>query len=122
VEAVVFFANDFLICVPKHFISLTPPKMNDYILLMHNDGGSTHAADWDTYIAKLASAGSFQGGSSIGGGVTVTKAGIGHFTSDHLTGYMRIKAESLEHAQELVTGNPLFEAGGTVEVRALPED
>ena len=31
-------------------------------------------------------------------------------------------AESLEAAKALVTGNPVYEAGGTVEVRHLPKD
>jgi hypothetical protein len=38
----------------------------------------------------------------------------------HITGFMRITADSVEHAQTLLPGNPVFEAGGTVEIRALP--
>jgi hypothetical protein len=38
----------------------------------------------------------------------------------HLSGYVRIKAISLDHARDLVNGNPVFEAGGTVEIRELP--
>jgi hypothetical protein len=38
----------------------------------------------------------------------------------HLSGYVRIQAESLSHAKTLVQGNPVFEAGGTVEIRELP--
>ena len=35
---------------------------------------------------------------------------------------LRVHADSLTDTQPLVPGNPVFECGGTVEVRALPED
>ena len=38
----------------------------------------------------------------------------------HLTGYIRLNADSLDHAKSMLTGNPHFEAGGTVEIRELP--
>jgi len=37
-----------------------------------------------------------------------------------LTGYIRLNADSLDHAKSMLTGNPHFEAGGTVEIRELP--
>jgi hypothetical protein len=37
-----------------------------------------------------------------------------------LTGFIRVRAKSLEQAKALVAGNPLYEAGGTVEIRELP--
>jgi hypothetical protein len=40
--------------------------------------------------------------------------------STHLTGYVRVSADSLAHAKSMVAGNPHFEAGGTVEIRELP--
>lgn len=40
----------------------------------------------------------------------------------HLSGYIRVQAESLEAAKALLDGNPTFEAGGTVEIRELPRD
>ena len=38
----------------------------------------------------------------------------------HLAGYIRVNADSLEQAKALLAGNPVFEAGGTVEIRELP--
>jgi hypothetical protein len=38
----------------------------------------------------------------------------------HLTGYIRVTADSIDQARSLLTGNPHFEAGGTVEIRELP--
>lgn len=31
-------------------------------------------------------------------------------------------ARDLEHAREYLDGNPVYEAGGTVEIRELPRD
>lgn len=97
--------------------------MNDYILLMHNDGpvGDGGRADqWSTYFARLRAAGAFQGGSAIGDGVCVSKAASAPALPSHLAGYVRVRAQSLAAARELVVGNPVFEAGGTVEIRELP--
>lgn len=40
----------------------------------------------------------------------------------HIGGYIRIRAVDLEAAQALVVGNPVYEAGGTVEIRELTKD
>ena len=48
--------------------------------------------------------------------------GICPYQGHTLSGYIKIQANSLSHAQELVIGNPVFEAGGTVEIRELPKD
>jgi hypothetical protein len=96
--------------------------MNDYILFMHDDGSpqtnSPHT--WDAYFAKLRAAGAFQGGSAIGDGVCASKHGSARPITSHLSGYIRIAAATLEEARALVNGNPVFEAGGTVEIRELP--
>ena len=93
--------------------------MRDYILLMHNDGGDTKSDDWNTYIDRMNQSGNFEGGSSIGGGVCISKTGVSNVITKYLSGYIRIKAMDVEHAQELLQGNPVFEAGGTVEIREL---
>lgn len=93
--------------------------MNDYILLMH-DGARSDPSAWPAYFAKLRQAHAFDGGSEIGDGVCMSKAGTAPGITRHLAGYIRIQAESLERARELVIGNPVYEAGGTVEIRALP--
>ena len=97
--------------------------MKDYILLMHNDASdrsANHAAQWTAYFASLKQAGAFQGDSAIGEGVCASKSPATRGITQHLTGYIRIQAESLSHARELVIGNPVFESGGTVEIRELP--
>jgi hypothetical protein len=40
--------------------------------------------------------------------------------SSHLSGFIRVAAADLAAARGLVAGNPVFEAGGTVEIRELP--
>lgn len=38
----------------------------------------------------------------------------------NVTGYIRVRADNLEAARKFLTDNPVFEAGGTVEIRELP--
>lgn len=97
--------------------------MNDYILLMYNDVPEPHRRpgnDWGAYFDKLRQAAAFQGGSSIGGGVCVRKTGASPDITGHIAGYIRIRAADLDAARALLAGNPVYEAGGTVEIRELP--
>lgn len=96
--------------------------MNDYILFMHDDAPGRRGTDdrWRTYFAKLRAAGSFQGGSSIGDGVCISKSAEQVPITGHLSGYIRIRAANLGASRELVLGNPVYEAGGNVEIRELP--
>ncbi len=98
--------------------------MNDYLLLMHSDQSQPigDSAAWGRYIAMLRASGKFEGGSSIGGGMCVNQCGESKPITGHLAGYMRIQAESLEDARKLLVGNPVLDAGGTVEIRELPRD
>lgn len=95
--------------------------MLDYILLMHNDATDTVSdAAWEQYFTKLRSSGLFDGGSSIGPGECMAKHRPAIGVTSHLSGFIRIRAENLEAAKKLLEGNPVFEAGGTVEIRLLP--
>ncbi len=99
--------------------------MFDYIFFMHND--SPHANQesvddaWGPYLAKLKASGCFDGGSEIGTGVCVNKAGKSVELSSRVVGDIRVRADNLARAQALLVGNPVFEAGGTVEIRELPK-
>ena len=98
--------------------------MPDYLFLMHDDApdsGSEPTGDgWGRYIETLQASGNFQGGSAIGGGVCARKSGVAPMITGHLSGFIRVGAESLDHARSLLAGNPVFEAGGTVEICELP--
>jgi hypothetical protein len=101
--------------------------MLDYIFFMHSgtpgqEGVTGNAVVWEQYLATLRSAGRFQGGSSIGVGECVSKSLPPKQITSPLSGYIRVQAHSLEDAKTLLTGNPVFEAGGTVEIRELPRD
>lgn len=101
--------------------------MRDYIFFMHSDvpereGTGGNPAAWEQYFATLRSAGRFQGGSSIGDGECVSKGRPPKQTTSHLSGYIRVQARDLKDAKALLEGNPVFEAGGTVEIRELPRD
>ena len=96
--------------------------MLDFILLMHNDAAIKSSSDmWDHYFASLRERGAFVGGSSIGHGECVRKAGTVAATTDHLNEFIHIQARDLSEAKQLVNGNPVFECGGTVEIRELPK-
>lgn len=99
--------------------------MRDYILFMHNDvpaGLPRPRSEWEAYFGKLRQANAFQGGSSIDDGVCLAKSGASRPTTSHIAGYIRINAVDLNAARALVAGNPVYEAGGTVEIRELPQD
>jgi hypothetical protein len=97
--------------------------MIDYLLLMHGDANRESGGDaWGPYLAKLKATGNFEGGSSIGGGVCVNKSGTEREISARLVGFIKVRARNLEHAREYLDGNPVYEAGGTVEIRELPRD
>ena len=97
--------------------------MPDFLLLMHNDtivpaqGGD---GGWAHYLSALRASGNFEGGSAIGDGVCARKSAPVPAVASHLTGFIRIRAASLEAARTFLQGNPVFEAGGTVEIRELP--
>jgi hypothetical protein len=95
--------------------------MPDYIFLMHEDTTApVVGADWPIWFARLRAAGQFDGGSAIGEGASFRKAGQAGPVAAHIGGFVRISAPDLEAARALLAGNPVYEAGGTVEVRILP--
>lgn len=95
--------------------------MPDFIFLHHDDSPGDGGLDWDPYLTRLREAGVFQGGSAIGEGCCVKKSGAAPEPTAHISGYVRITAANLAEAQELLPGNPVYEAGGTVEIRELPK-
>jgi hypothetical protein len=95
--------------------------MSDYILLMHMTPHAEPPEAWDRYVTALEKSGHLRGGSAIGDGVACRKDGAEGAITAHLTGFIRIEAESLEAAQALLAGNPVYESGGIVEIRELPK-
>lgn len=93
--------------------------MPEYLFLMHDDAVPDESG-WPSYLGKLQAAGVFEGGSEIGKGVCLRKEGLPGALSIHLTGFIRIVADNLDAARNYLAGNPVFEAGGTVEIRELP--
>jgi hypothetical protein len=97
--------------------------MLDFIMLMHNDTVTKITPEmWPAYLASLSGRGVFDGGSAIGKGEVFRKQEAPGKPSEHIGGYLRVQAESLAGAIELLTGNPVFECGGTVEIRELPRE
>ena len=94
--------------------------MADYIFLMHDDAACGTGLDWEPYLSKLRESGVFQGGSEIGDGACFRKTGEAPEPTAHIGGFIRVTAVNLDAAKKLLAGNPVFEAGGTVEIRELP--
>ncbi len=95
--------------------------MADFLLLMHKDAARAASdEDWGAYLGKLRAGGHHEGGSVIGPGVTMKKSGSAPDVTGHIGGFILIEAKDLDAARALVAGNPVFENGGTVEIRALP--
>ena len=96
--------------------------MAEFLLLMHGDSARPDVReDWEAYLNGLAARQALRGGSAIGRGLCVRRDAPLPSTTDHLVGYMKIEARDLDHARELIAGNPVYEAGGTVEIRELPQ-
>ncbi|CAM3111015.1 YciI family protein [Asticcacaulis taihuensis] len=97
--------------------------MADFIFLMHDTPNETpnQTSGWPAYLDGLARGGHLRGGSAIGSGAAFRKNGAASSITAHLTGFIRIEADSLAAAQTLLAGNPVYEAGGIVEIRELPE-
>ena len=96
--------------------------MPDYLFLMHDavPDGDDDGDEWEAYVRQLQASGNFQGGSAIGDGICIRKSGVAPAITAHLSGYIRVSARDLQHAETLLNGNPVFERGGTVEIRELP--
>ena len=94
--------------------------MTEYLFLMHDDAVADDRA-WEPYLRGLQQRGCFEGGSEIGGGVCVRRDGASRAMTPRLAGYTRVRAGSLDDARSLLSGNPVFEAGGTVEIPELPQ-
>ncbi|TPG20569.1 hypothetical protein EAH87_07410 [Sphingomonas koreensis] len=97
--------------------------MRDFIMLMHRDTTTAPAPDrWPAYFAVLRERGAFVGGSAIGAGQCFRQNAAPAAASAGIGGYIRIRADTIAAAQALLAGNPVFECGGTVEIRELPQD
>ncbi|HLZ76489.1 hypothetical protein [Phenylobacterium sp.] len=94
--------------------------MADFIFLMHEAAPADPAA-WEAYLGRLSERGVLRGGSAIGRGFCLKKDGPAPPISSHIVGYLRIEVDDMAAAQGLLAGNPVFEAGGVIEVRELPK-
>ncbi|HZZ69104.1 MAG TPA: hypothetical protein VFE18_13105 [Phenylobacterium sp.] len=93
--------------------------MADFIYLMHEAQPADPAA-WEAYVGELSAKGVLRGGSAIGRGMCLRKGGAPPPISSHIVGYVRIEVEDMAAAEALLAGNPVYEAGGVIEVRELP--
>ena len=93
--------------------------MPDYLFLMHDD--SVDDGEWGPYLDKLQRAGKLRSASAVGPGICVRKTGRSPKVTEHIVGVIRVEAAGLGEARKLLAGNPVYENGGTVEIRELPK-
>ncbi len=100
--------------------------MKDFILFMYDDALDAEAANdgkrWGNYFSGLRASGQFEGGSFIGSGSKFRKDHPDRKSNTGINGFIRVRTESLAHAKAFLSGNPTYDAGGTVEIRELPRD
>ena len=85
-----------------------------------------HLAKWGAWVGHLAKSGNHNGGDPLedagrvlsGTNKTVTDGPYGE-TKDLVGGYLLVTAPNLDGATELARGCPIFEAGGSLEIREL---
>jgi hypothetical protein len=96
--------------------------MADFILFMHTDVPPNAPSEgWDEYLDKLKSGGRLGGGSAVGSGQCFRRGRDPAPLSSRIGGYIRVTADDMADARTLLAGNPVYEAGGTVEIRELPK-
>ena len=100
--------------------------MKDFILFMYDDApdavAASDGASWESYFSTLHASGQFDGGSTIGSGKRFRKNCPDQDSGMGMSGFIRVRAADLAHAKAFLAGNPIYEAGGTVEIRELPRD
>lgn len=90
---------------------------------MHDDTTAAEDSEaWGPYLSRLRRTEQFDGGSSIGVGSGHRKDGVAAPCAEQLVGYLMVRAVDVDAARSFLAGNPVYEAGGTVEIRELVED
>jgi hypothetical protein len=100
--------------------------MKDFILFTYNDASDESIASdgnrWSEYLTSLRSSGYFDGGSSIGSGLRVRKGHPDLSATLEMDGFIRVRAEDINAARRFLAGNPVYEGGGTIDIRELLVD
>ena len=100
--------------------------MSEYLLIMYNDTQDQNTVDnpdhWNSYLSSLLADGQIADVSAVSGGVRCNKNRADQHADTHIMGFIRVRADNLQAAKIWLIGNPVYEAGGTVEIRALLRD
>lgn len=97
--------------------------MPTFLFLMNSDTTRPERVeDWGSFVQGLIATKRLLGGSSLGNGVAVRKNDEAMERATSHVGYLLIEAADLDDARALLEGNPVFEAGGTVEIHELVPD
>ena len=84
-----------------------------------------HLGKWGQWIESMSKAGKFKAGDPLSGegrvlsGTKQISDGPYAEAKDLVGGYVIVATDTLEEAVELAAGCPIYEAGGTTEVRPI---
>lgn len=109
--------------------------MTDYLFLFRGGGSGPNPSPedmqrslqkWGTWIQGLAQAGKFKageplerGGKIVAGAKKLVTDGPFVESKEVVGGYLIVSATNLDEATEMSKGCPIFEDGGSVEVRQI---
>ena len=104
----------------------SPYSQETAFMQLSPDAIQAEIQKWNTWIGGIAAQGNFLGTDALApvgkimskGGQVITD---GPYTEgkEIVGGYMLLTADSVDEAVELAHGCPLFDSGGTVEVRPI---
>ena len=88
----------------------------------NKDSGAPNGteAEWDRFFELAKESGFFQGGSAIAQRTTIGSGGVPDIT-EHIDGYMRFAADSLDALTKLLKQHPTVVHGGTIEICEMPK-
>ena len=93
----------------------------EYITFMHRNADTAATEEeWDRFFDAARESGMFQGGSAVGARSTIGEKDVPDVT-EHIGGYMRFDADSMDGLTELLKQHPTVVHGGTVEICELPK-
>ena len=97
--------------------------MRRFLVLIHDDASGPQDVDaWGPYLDGLRSSGRLLGGSSLAPATSHRREGVSATAASDVVGYLLIDAADADDAASVITDNPSFVAGATIDIHELVVD